>query len=491
VKTAVRRTSDEWLWLALWSAMLLIAADNLLGYFSIHTGKWGLLASALLALAAGVQAMGGVRFLRRRDAGLAALMLVVFFAGQAMQTLRMGSGAQNRGVDFSAYYLAGKLVSQTPAESPYHPSLFADGRMNLNLTAAAAMDPDWQAASIRYHAPLSAPFLYPPFFAVLMKPFALLSFVAAYRVWSLLSVLLVIAAAWLALDVGGVKISPKLALILGVGIFSFYPLLDSLFYGQMGGAILFLFAASVWLLARGRDCSSALCLAVATLVKLTPALAVPVLVFHRRWRWLAAYVVWLIALTAFSVQQVGWTMHGEFLHRVLPSISCGTPVCQNSSVAAVVQEWFMGRVPLAQNTPASLPPYACAVSRSVAFAVYAWMLLRCYRRRREGLVVSDIIAMSLLGIVISPISWWHHYTLGLLAFLCLLGKRPVRGNGLLLLLFFAVATNVVGIIRILVTNHVTQLLLAPIIPALTIAVVYAMLAPMSETTTGSSRTVEP
>jgi len=287
----------------------------------------------------------------------------------------------------------------------------------------------------------------------------------------------VVAAAVLSLDLGGVKIDLKLALILGVGVFSFYPLIDNLFYGQMGGVILFLFAASVWLLAKERDWLSALCLAVATLIKLTPALAIPVLVFHRRWKWLAAYAVWLIALTALSVQQVGWAAHGEFVHRVLPSISGGAPVCQNSSIMAVVQEWFMGRVPLSQNAPASLPAYACAVSRVVALAVYAWLLLRCYRRRGEGLVVSDIIAMALLGIVISPISWWHHYTLGLLAFLYLLGKRPARGNGLLLLLFFAVSTNIVGIVRILVVNHAMQLLLAPIIPGLTIAAVHVMLAP--------------
>jgi hypothetical protein len=466
------------LWLALWSAMLLVAAGNLLGYFSIHMGKSTLLASGLLAAAAGLQTMWGVSFLHRRDAGLAALMLVVFFVAQAMQCVRlMGPGAQNRGVDFSAYYLAGKLVSESPAQSVYHPSLFADGRMNLNLSPAAPMDTAWQAASIRYHAPFSAPFLYLPFCAVLMKPFALLSFASAYRIWSLLSVLLVVAATLLSLDVGGVKIYPRLALILCVGVFSFYPLLDNIFFGQMGCVILFLFATAVWLLARGRDWLSALCLAVATMIKLTPALVIPVLIFHRRWKWLAAYAVWLIALTAVSVQQAGWVAHMEFMHRVLPSMSSGAPICQNSSIMAVVQEWFMGRVPLSQDAPASLPPYASAVSRVVAFVVYAWMLLRCYRRRREEMIVSDLIAMALLGIVISPISWWHHYTLSLLPFLYLLGKRPARGNGLLLLLFFAVSTNIVGIFRILVTNHAIQLLLAPIIPALTIAAVYAILAP--------------
>jgi hypothetical protein len=64
---------------------------------------------------------------------------------------------------------------------------------------------------------------------------------------------------------------------------------------------------------------------------------------------------------------------------------------------------------------------------------------------------------------------------------------PARGNRLLLALFVAVATNVVGFTGLSVEKHVAQLMLAAIIPGLTIALAYRSLAPGQEALTGGTR----
>jgi hypothetical protein len=465
--------------------MLVVSAGNALARTPIFSGNRGFAFSVLLAAIAGVQLFLGIRFLGRREVVLSAVLLIGFCAAQLVQRACMtGQPFLKRGVDFSAYYIAGKLVSERPSQSLYQLPYLADGRMDLN--AEDPVSSVWYGDAVRYHVPYSAPFIYPPFFAVLMKPFAHLSFASAYLVWNMVTTLLAAGAVLLSLSLGGVKINGRLALILGVGLFSYFPLLIGLICGQIGGLILFLIAAGVWLLSKERIWTSALCFAAATVIKLTPVLMVPVLIFHRRWKWLMAYGAWMIALLIFSVWQAGWSMHQQFWHEVMPSISCGAPICQNSSVMAYVQELFLGRVPVSHSPP-TLPPYACAVSRLAAFAVYCLMLMRCYLRRREGLVMRDIVVMALLGIVVSPISWWHHYTLGLLPFLYLWCKMPARGNRLLLALFVAVATNVVGFTGLSVENHVAQLMLAAIIPGLTIALVYRSLAPGQEASTGGTR----
>jgi hypothetical protein len=109
--------------------------------------------------------------------------------------------------------------------------------------------------------------------------------------------------------------------------------------------------------------------------------------------------------------------------------------------------------------------------------VYCLVLVRFYMRRREGLLTRDLVIMVLLGIVVSPISWWHHYTLGLLPFIYLWCKMPARGNRLLLALFVVVGTNIIGFVGVSVENHVAQLMLAAIVPGLTIALAYRSLAP--------------
>jgi len=325
--------------------------------------------------------------------------------------------------------------------------------------------------------PFSAPYIYPPFFAVVMRPLARLSFASAYLVWTVTSMLAVFGGLLLTLSVAGVRVSARLALVLGVGLFGYYPLFDNLFFGQISGVILFLFAACLWLLTKRHDVPSALCLALATAIKLTPVLVVPVLIFHRRWKWLAAYAVFMAALLGFSVDQVGWTAHAEFLREALPSMSCGSPVCQNVSVVAWVQELFMGHVPVGLRPPEAIPAYACAVSRWVAIAVYLLLLGRCWKRRGEWLVVRDVVVMVLLGIAVSPISWWHHYTLALLPFVYLWGASARKGNRALAGLFLAVATNGVGFVALSAGNHVVQLVLAAVVPGLMIVVAWIKLGP--------------
>jgi hypothetical protein len=465
------------LWFGVWSAMLVVAAGNMLLYSPKFSGKWGLGLSAVLAVAAGVQLLRAGEQLARREAALGWVVLVVFCVGQLVVFARTTAPPSvKRGVDFSAYYLAGKVLDESPGESIYDLPVFADGRLNLNVE-----DPPgsrWYADAGRFGVPFAAPYIYPPFFAVVMKPLSRLPFPTAYLVWSVGTVLAVIAAVLLSLSLAGVRIGGRLALILGVGVFSYYPLWDNLFFGQIGGVILLLFAVGVWLLVRNRALGSALCFAVATMIKLTPVLAVPVLIIHRRWKWLAAYALFMAALLGGAVWQAGWAAHAEFLHKALPSMSCGAPVCTNTSAVAFVQELFLGGVPRSMHPLETIPAGACAVSRWAALAIYLLLLGRCWVRRPrlqndDGLVVRDIVVVAMLGIAVSPISWWHHSVLDLLPFIYLWGTG-VRSRALTALVLI-VSTNVVGFVALGLANHVAQLVFAAIVPGLTIAVAWMML----------------
>jgi Glycosyltransferase family 87 len=467
------------LWFGVWSAMLMVAAGNTLLYSPRFSGKWGLGLSAALAVVAGVLLLRAGERLGRREVGLGWVVLVVFCVGQLVVFARASAPPSvKRGVDFSAYYLAGKVLDESPEQSIYDLPLFADGRLNLNVE-----DPPgtlWHAAAERFGVPFAAPYIYPPFFAVVMKPLSRLPFATAYLVWTVGTVLAVIWAVLLSLSLAGVRIGGRLALILGVAVFSYYPLWDNLFFGQISGVILFLFAAGVWLLVRNRALGSALCFAVATMIKLTPVLVVPVLIIHRRWKWLAAYALFMAALLGGAVWQAGWAAHGEFLHRALPSMSCGAPVCTNTSVVALVQEIFLERVPMSLHPAETIPAGACAVSRWVALGIYLLMLGRCWMRRSrtqndDGSVVRDIVVIAMLGIAVSPISWWHHSVLDLLPFIYLWGTGVAKGNRPFAALVLVVSTNVVGFVALGVGNPVVQLVFAAVVPGLTFAVAWMML----------------
>jgi alpha-1,2-mannosyltransferase len=436
------------------------------------SGKVGFAFSVLLAVIAAMQLLPGVKFLNSRETALAPAMLALFGAEQVREWITtLGLPSLYGGFDFSAYYLAAKLVSRKPGQNLYDLPLYADGRMNLN--ASAPLHSAWQSAAIRFHVPFAAPYIYPPFFSVVMKPLAYLSFDTAFISWKIIMVLLLGLAVMLSLKLGGIPIGRKLALILGVGLFSYYPLGDSLFMGQIDCLILFLLAASVWLLAKNQTLASAFCFAAATLLKLTPVLAIPLFLFHRRWKWLSAYAAWMGSLLIVSVNQAGWAMHRQFWRVVMPSISCGSSACQNSSLVAYVQQLYQREAP--SVAPVTIPPHACALSRLVAFAVYSLLLVRFYRRPRDGELVRGLVLMVLVELAVSPIAWWHHYTIALLPFLYLWCTIPKKGDAALIALFVIVGTNIVGYSLLLTENHMAQLMLAAIVPCLTLMLVYRTL----------------
>lgn len=468
-----------WEWYVVWGAMACISVVNALAHFAIVSGRVGLLLSFLLIALASVQMTRQQSFLSKTERSVIPIALIIFGFAQVTQSLRNPS--TNRGHDFGAYYVAGKLMAETPAQSPYRIPLYSDGRMQFMVPVAP--DSSWHAAEAHYHVASSMPFIYPPLLAVMLKPVSRLSFEAGYQLWKAMSVALLLAGVLFALNLGGILLTRRLMLVLGVALFSYSPFTYDVLLGQTGTILLFLLSASVWLMARGRTALSAFSFAFATMIKLTPLLIVPALVLHRRWRWLAWYVGSIAALMAYSVWRSGWQIEREFWKDVLPSIGCGASVCVNYSAVAFVQELFLGTVPDTMERPILLPPHACTVSRLVALAIYVWMLVRLYRRRTDADPVRDTIVMVLVGLAVSPISWWHHFTIALLPFIYLWGRDAIRQKDLLTLIILAVGTNVVSLVLFLTNQHAIQLLLASIVPILTIALAYrAFNAPALEHT---------
>ena len=315
-------------------------------------------------------------------------VLALFCVAQAVHCITARPGAQRlHGVDFSAYYLAGSALQEKPPQSLYDLPMFADGRMDLNPEDAPGSR--WYALAQRHDVPFAAPYIYPPFLAGLMRPLARLSFAQALAAWNSLTVLLTAGGARAhAFDLAGVRERAAM-LVAGIGLFSFFPFLDNLFFGQMGGVILFsvrgrrVHAALARRLDQGL---SALCFAVATLIKPTPVLIVPMLIVHRRWRCGRRPMRLCTAgLLAFSVGMTGWHAHAEFWHEVLPGDVHGyggvAELIAGELGAAIVSGVCAGRE---DAVACAARVHACAASKIAAALVYGAFLAQCWRRRKPG-----------------------------------------------------------------------------------------------------------
>jgi Gpi18-like mannosyltransferase len=460
------RVSVGWrvLWFMVWGAMAVVAAFNALSPNGALSGRVGIVIGVLLAAFAALLFVVGGRVLGdRRDIALAWVALALFGAGVFAQRLH----TIGQRIDFSAYYVAAHLEAEHPPGELYYQATFPDGRI-----APVDAVSGWQKVVERYGLDKAITFVYPPFFAVLLKPFAYFSYDAAYELWSALTVLLTFASVLICLRLVGRRLSAELAVIVAVGLFSYSPLFYELVVGQVASLLLFLCALGVWLLSRERDWPSAFCFAVATMIKITPILAVPLLAMHRKWRWLAAYCCWMMGLLGFSVWQAGWPAHEQFWHGVMPSVSCGIATAGNISVVAYVQDLLLGFVPM-DGYQSTLPRLACTVSKTVSLVALVVVMLRFYRYRSKENLVLHMVLLLLLSLAISPITWIHHYVIALLPFLYLWSREQGAGRDwLLLATVLVVGSYIAGYSLLLSRHHGTQLVLAAIVPCLTLALVY-------------------
>jgi hypothetical protein len=206
--------------------------------------------------------------------------------------------------DFTIFYTAGKCILQ------------GHGRQLYDLEMQSAIQREFASEVKHRENPL--PFNHPPFEALLFAPLARLPYVAAYLVWAVFNIALILGF-WNLLR-------PRLASLPGLlpalpllAIFGFFPLAIALLQGQDSILLLFLYGLAFSALATGRNFAAGVFLGLA-LFKFQLVLPfVLVLLVRRQWRTVAGFVVTAFGLVLVSAAVVGWSgvmAYPEFVLRL-------------------------------------------------------------------------------------------------------------------------------------------------------------------------------
>jgi len=218
----------------------------------------------------GLRVFASARF-RLAVAGLLLALGIVavgaYLVARAGQPLAVGQF----GIDFADYRAAAERLADTG--SPYAPDMLA------GPVDAQGLD--------RYR--------YPPPFAQLLVPLTGIALGATTWLWLLVQAACLLAAAWLAGEVGGLPRSLERALWTGAATAWFLPVLDTLWKGNVSG----LQALLVVLLFSGPAASGG-ALAANGLLKLTPVVLVPLALLRGR-RSATTLVIGAVAIVVPSV----------------------------------------------------------------------------------------------------------------------------------------------------------------------------------------------
>ena len=264
-----------------------------------------------------------------------------------------------------------------------------------------------------YDLPGPLQFLYPPFAAVLAVPLALLPATVVQIGWTAAGAMALVAI------MHRFGLTGWLLSLSGAGVvYIVEPVVQTLAFGQLG---IFLVALVVLDLAPGprvfsrRLLPEGVLTAVATAIKLTPAIFVVCLLVARKFRafWVAVVTGIVVTLASAAIVPAPsyefWTRlaHGD------TGLGHSIIYYTNQSVMAdIVRIFGLGPEPATIGLVMS-----CAVAVAGVWAAVLW--------HRLGDVRLAVTLCGVAGLLASPVSWLHHFAWVIPLAMSLLERRPI------------------------------------------------------------------
>jgi len=264
---------------------------------------------------------------------------------------------------------------------------------------------------------LDLPFTYPPLAAIAFCPFAWLSFSVASVAITLITLVLLIVSTVIVLtrldvfSTPGVVTDPPwirrwwlAAAIVAAGVIYLEPIQSDLAFGQINVVLMTLVVADC--LPRRTPWPRGLLLGLAIALKLTPAVFLLYFLLRRDGRAaltaIASFVVATLAgfLLAWQDSLEYWTATVRNTDRI-GSAALNT----NQNIAGA-----LARLDLSRGVQFGLWTLAC-------FAVLAVTVWGAQRALQAGEPVLALMCVALFGLVVSPVSWSHHWVWALPAVL--------------------------------------------------------------------------
>ncbi|WP_157431979.1 glycosyltransferase 87 family protein [Actinomadura hibisca] len=252
-----------------------------------------------------------------------------------------------------------------------------------------------------------------PFAAMLFVPLSELPLAAARVLWQLASAGAFAWACVTALRLTGRRVPPGTGICVMAAGFLLAPVYHSFFQGQVNLFLMALVLTDFHRVAQGRR--AGLGIGIAAAIKLTPAVFILVLLVSRRGRdaVVAGVVFVMCTLGAFLVSPDASRVY--WLHTFYDTSRVGVPYISNQSPLAIAARLLGGPDEIGGWFPlVSMVLMVCGLATAAMWA-----------RRGDWLAVVAVGGVT--GLLVSPISWAHHWVwvMPVLVLLVRDGRRTV------------------------------------------------------------------
>jgi hypothetical protein len=313
------------------------------------------------------------------------------------QSALAGRGGVVLKTDFPSYYYGS--VALSVGGNPY------DVRLLDSLAHADGVD-----------SPVY-PYLYPPVFASLARPLVRYSPLEAEGIWTVTGVLLSGLVLCLALflrvreaNAGDIvengMLSERLfSSILAVLLLVLLPFRQNLEWGQVNILVLSLMlCALLWCDSKKGEWLAGLCIALAAMIKVTPALLVVFFLIRGKRGAVYGFFVGSLLLVALSVLLDGWSPWVQFME-FSPSMGYGRNIEGLFHPSIVTNFSLSGFWMRALEGSGPLMRLVAMFSALTLFVLLLFVGLKTRGVRNTHLLV---LPFTVLMVIVSPLAWRHH-----------------------------------------------------------------------------------
>jgi len=270
----------------------------------------------------------------------------------------------------------------------------------------------------------------PPFTAALVMPLTYLPFEQAKDVYRVLLHLLYFASVGLVLGADrAYRGYPQWVLIVALAL-CLEPVYTSITSGQVDIPILFAMCLGYWAFKRGHPVLAGCAIALATMIKLSPALLLLYFLYKRQFKVAIAGVVAGAILLGIGIAVTGLDDWVVFVRDILPVLARGSTQFENQTLAGFFYGLFL--TPSALFSLQPMPPLV--IPKALTWATVGGtglLLLKLFWSRssdtlREGLRFDLEFSLGLVALLATSTVAWQHYYVWLLLPLATLLQPDVR-----------------------------------------------------------------
>ncbi len=363
-----------------------------------------------------------------RGVGLALVVLALvagaYNLGQALFGPRLGQ-------DFTAYYVAGRLIRAGDAPDMYGTQEEFQRQADRFGVTGPEAEGDRDGAVGGYDS--VEPFLYPPVAAVALLPASLLPLDASKVAFLFVNLTAQFLGIWVLFSDRAPPQRRVLVIAGWCALLVLFPFFWGLYLGQANSLVFLACALSLRGLRRGDQLTAGAWIAVAGLIKVFPVVLLALLLLKRQYRAVAASVVTMAVLSLLTLPFVGTTTFTRFFSEVIPEITSRTePFVRNQGVSGTLHRLLTDNPyvdPLLRADDVVRPLATFLALVVVGIAVWA-------TRRRPPADAPAPTRLDLewglwltVAVLVSTISWEHYAVFLLFAWLPLAELLLVGGRG--------------------------------------------------------------